>query len=885
MVAPSKFLTLLVGMAADPESRESVLADLEEEFEGQVRDHGPRAARRWYRGQVFRSAGPLAWRRLTRRDAGWRMWRRSVLGQDAAFAFRTLGRAPGFTLAVVLTLALGIGANTAVFSLVHSLLIDPLPFPGGDRLVQLWREGRQEGERVLDRPGADMVAAWRREATGFDVLVGYTQEEYQLTGTGYPVSVGGSRISPELLTLIGATPLRGRLLSSADAVSGTEPVVLLSEELWATQYGGDPGVVGRTVDVDGVPRTVVGIVAAPARRTLENAFFGGRTKAVFLPLESTADGAWPARPYVVARLHPGVTIAEARAQLDVIQTHVPRAAGGYQWYPHLVTPVGALPRDFRTGLWMLMGAVGMVLLIACGNTANILVVRNRTRLEEFRVRLALGAGRLRMARQLVTETVVLVGAGLILAAVTARWVIAAGEWIAGNAVGEIRGARLDPAAFAFAIGLGVVTLIISSFVPLRHVMRLTAASTSDLSRQSERVSRGGWRMQETLVVAQVALALVLTLGAGLLSRSLWRLLDVDPGMDTHGLVAMRIDLPQARYDDAAGRIAFFDQLTRRVQALPAVSAASWARAVPPSVFGAYGRIVVEGRAVDESEPEDVHAGDWVAPGYFRAVGMSILEGRSFTRADVADEAPVVVLNRSSAERYWPLGGAVGSRIALASGGHTSPWLTVVGVVPDVKAWWLGDRADRIQVYLPVSDQTPRSGVLLVRSTGTPDQVIRAVRGLVADADPLLPVGATFLVEDRFRQSVGRQRFHALILDAFGGLGLLLAVLGVYGVLALSVSRRRQEIGVRLALGATRGRITRLVVGQGMKAVATGVVLGLVLSYILARYIRTLLWGIEATDVTTYLAAVGLLGIAGLLASYLPTRRAASVDPVETLRLE
>jgi putative ABC transport system permease protein len=378
---------------------------------------------------------------------------------------------------------------------------------------------------------------------------------------------------------------------------------------------------------------------------------------------------------------------------------------------------------------------------------------------------------------------------------------------------------------------------------------------------------------------------VLLLGAGLLTSSHRRLLHVDPGIDTEGLVAVGIDLPRARYEDDVGRIAFFEELSSRVEALPEVIVAGWSRSVPPRMFGPNGSIVVEGRKLPEPEPEEVHAGNWVSPGYFRAVGATLLEGRTFSEAEIADRAQVVILNQAAARRYWPDGGAVSSRISLHSAMGASPWMTVVGVVADTKAWWLGDRPDRLQIYVPVTHPTPPGGFLLVRSEEDPTRVIPKIRELLAQADPLLPIRETLVVKDAFRQSVGRWRFHALLLTTFSAVGVLLSVLGVYGVLSLSTIRRRREIGVRLALGATHGDIDRVVVGQGMKAVAVGLALGLVISLLLSDFIADLLWGVAPTDAASYVSSVGLLAVVGLVASYLPTRSAATVDPAETLRSE
>lgn len=890
MASPPSLARLLLGLVADRDARRDMLGDAQEEYEQQMRAHGPKTARSWYRWQVARSLWPLVVRRITRRhptrSVSW-AGRSSTFGQDLHYALRSLARAPAFTGVIVLTLALGVGANSAVFSLVHSLVIEPLPFPGGARVVKVWREERTEGDRPLLNPHPTMVAAWRQEARTLESFAAFTEDEFHLHGDLEPAAISGIRAAPELLTLIGARPRLGRLFTPDDAVPGMGRVVLLTEQFWATRFGSDPTLIGRSVVLDEISFKVVGVVAAPARGVLESGFFGAQSKEVIVPLAEDWDGGWrDGGPSVVARLAPGLTVADAQAELEAIQAHLPPLqSNGTEWHPLVQTPRDDLSRTLRTGLWMLLGAAGMVLLISCANAANLLLVRRLAREQELRVRLALGAGRLRLARLVAAESLILGGASLALALFMTRWVVDGAKWIAGSAVPEIQAARVEPSVFVFAGVLGLGTTLVFSLIPLRQAWLTCPSDVSKGRRMIGKSSRSGWRAHQSLVVAQVSLAMVLTLGTGLLSNSLGRLLAVDPGIDVTGLLAIGIDLPRARYDDREARIAFFEEAARQAERLPEVSVAGWGRAVPPRIFGALGAIAVEGRGADEVEELEPHAGNWVSPGYFRAVGAPILEGRAFSASDVSDRASVVILGRSTADRYWPGGGAIGSRVSLRSASGTSPWLTVVGVVPDVKAWWLGDRPDRIQVYLPVSDQMGRAGVLLVRTTGDPGLVIPLVRQQIRAVDGLLPIRETFTVADAFRQSVGNWRFQTLLISSFSALSLLLAVLGIYGVLALAVSRRTREIGVRLALGATRANITSVVVGQGMKAVMLGIGVGLVLSSFLSRYVTDLLWGIEVTDAATYVVAISFMGLIGLIASYVPTLRASVIDPVGALRSE
>ena len=892
MPNPPPFFRWTLALLADRRFREDVLGNILEEFEDQVVAQGEPAARRWYRRQVLRSLGPLLRWRLTHREAGWRRALRalslSTPGQDGKYAARSLLGAPGFSLTVILTFALGIGVNTAVFSLVHSLVLDPLPFPGGDRMVQLWRyEKLEDGRRSLGPPAAPMVAAWREEEGVFDQVGAYAEEEIHLSIDEGIVSVPGARISSEILSLISATPILGRLFSREDAIPGGGEVLLLTEELWARQFGSDPGVIGRTAWVDGTLHTVVGVIPSATRALLETTFFGAQTKEVLLPLLTDAAGGWTGSPNIVARLQPGLTVEEAQERLDVIQTRVaPLMEGQSEWFPLVVSARDALSWGFRRGLWVVFGAVAIVLLIACANIATLILVRRIARGGEMNVRLALGAGRSRLAGQLVTESLLLGGAGTLLAVLTAGWMVHAAVWIAGGSLPVIRSARVDPETLAFATVAGLVTVFAFSLIPILHLRRLTPAGV--VSRQSPGGWKpsAGWRAHGSLVVAQVALATVLVLSAGLLSNSLRRLLSVDPGFQTEGLAAVGLNLPRTRYDVGTERIAFFDEVVNGLERAPGVRSAGWARYVPPRVAGAPGTVNVEGRAAAEGEGFEVHAGNWVSPTYFRVVGAPFLSGRPFTEAEISDRAQVVIVNRTGAERLWPDGdGGVGSRIRLDSDFGPSPWMTVVGIVPDFKAWWLGDSPDRMQIYLPASDVPLRSGVILVRSDRDLGEVASLVQSQVRRMDPSLPIGETYWVGNAFRQSVARQRFQALLLSSFGILGLALAILGVYGVMSLSVTHRTREIGVRLALGATRGDVNRQFLARGLKAVGAGLALGLCIAFFAADLLADLLWGIGPTDPPTYVACAAGVLLAGLSASSVSTRRAMNVDPVEALRRE
>jgi putative ABC transport system permease protein len=892
VASPPRIARLLLKLAVEDRFSGEVMASLDQEFEELVATGGERWARRWYRRQVLHSLGPLVRWRLTRRSASWRKAVMSVMrstpGLDGRYAMRNLFGAPSFTLVVVLTFAFGIGANTAVFSLVHSLILEPLPFPGGDRVVQLWRyEPNTQGARSVVPPARPMVAAWQEASDVFDEIGGYTEEELHLSTAEDVEIVMGARISPGILSMVSARPLVGRLFGLLEGIPGYGNTVILSEETWVGRFGSDPGVVGRTVLVDGAAHTIVGVLPGSVRAQLEAGFFGRRPKEVLLPLPSDPVGGWSGRPYIVARLRPGVTAAAAQSRLDEIQTRVaPLIEGHSVWFPLVRSARDATSPTLRRGLWVVLGAVTLVLLVACANIAMLLLVRRVGREAEMRVRLALGAGRTRLAGEMLAESLLVGCAGVLMAILAARWMLTGAAWIAGTALPEIRSARLNPEALGFAVALGLVTVLAFSLIPILHLGRLTPAGAASREWPRPDGHPVGWRAHRSLVVAQVALATVLVLVAGLLSRSLGKLLAVDPGFQTAGLAAVGLDLSGAGYEGGVERIAFFEEVVRGLEGRPGIEAVGWARFVPPRVAGAIGSVHVEGLLPAEDTQPEPHAGNWVAPSYFTAVGTPFVAGRPFTSAEISDRAQVVILNRTGARRLWPDGrGGVGSRIQLVSDYGPAPWMTVVGIVPDVKAWWLGDDPNRMQVYLPVSDVPPRSGVILVRGVEDLGEVKALVQHEVRRLDSGLPVGESYWVRDAFRQTVARQRFQALLLSSFGVIGLLLAVLGVYGVLSLSVTRRSREIGVRLALGATRGDVSRAVLVQGARAVAVGTSIGLALSYLAHGFLADLLWGIEALDPASYLVSLASIGLAGMAATWVSTRRAMGIDPVDALKRE
>ncbi len=874
---------LLQKAAVEEELEEELQFHLEQEYLKNLRaGMDPKQARR----QALLSFGGTERHKEQVRDAR-RVRLIEDLVQDLRHAPRQLGKRPGFALVVVLTLALGIGANTAIFSLVNSLILNPLPFEGGDRLVQLWRRGEQLGRTVSLTPTREMAAAWRQESRVFDVFAAFDEVEFLYIGGDEPRTLSAAAVSPELLTLFSAVPVVGRVFSQDDAVPGRDHVLLLSESLWRSQFGADPEVVGRSIHLDQEPYQIVGVLPARIRQIFECGFFATQPKELWTPLPAEADGAWASEPYILARLRPGATRAEAQSELEVIQAQLQyQGVDAFDWRPQIVAPADALNPDLRTGLWVLFGGVALVLLIACVNISNLLLARNLQREHEFAVRRSLGAGWSRVIRQLLTESLILSLMGAALGLVVALGLIHAVAGTLGSGIAELQAARMDSVVLSFTAGLAFLAASLFGLVP---AVRIRSAAPADLLKGGGRGAKETPRrtnLLDGLVVAEVALALVLFLGAGLLVNSLQRLRRVDPGFEPANLLAVEMVLPEARYPDRVARLAFWEDVVGRVKQLPQVQAVTWARAVPPQVPAAFGTVVIEGREeLDDPDANPVHMGNWVSRDYFETIGMPILQGRTFSQENMVDFATPVIINRTVAERYWPEGRAVGSRIQLHSPfnpDRPSPWLDIVGVVDDVKAWWLGDDPDRFQFYMPATQIVRAGGALIVRTVGDSGEMIPLVQQQIWTVDPALPIQDAYPVQDRLMGTVARHRFSAILLSGFAVVGLFLAVIGVYGTISLTVGQRTREIGVRVALGARRSAIVTTVMGRTLWATGWGIVVGLVLALGLNRFVESLLFQVTPSDPATYLGVVGVLGTVAGLSCLLPARKAMAVDPREAL---
>lgn len=811
---------------------------------------------------------------------------------DLRHALRALRRQPGFTAATVLTFALGIGANTAIFALLHAVLLKPLPVAEPDRLVVVWE--RRGGSRNADIPvSAHEYVAWRERSRAFSHLALTAPGEATLTGTGEPVTIQVQRVSGDFFPALGVAALLGRTFADSTGAAN-EPVAVLSERFWRRHQDADPDIVGRTIVLDDAAYTVVGVMPP-----LPEALSSG----VWLPLDVPAEARAVGRHnlQVTGRLADGVTIELARADLARIALELEREL------PQSNTDHGVTVNGFREQhagslrlpLLLLLGAVGVVLLIGCVNVANLLLARTVRRHRELAIRAALGASARRLVGNLLTECLLLAAAGGALALLLAAWMIDLIPSITAVRLPFVDLARLDAPVLAVALVLSLLSGLATGLFP---ALRALSPARTRWLHQGTRVSddRRGRTVRSTLVSAEVALALILLVGAGLLINSFVRLTGVSPGFSTRDVLVVRLDLPSTRYATPERVRAFVDALHERVTALPGVEAAGATSHLPLGGADNWMSLAIEGRPAPPPGQELYAPFRVVTDAYLTALRIPLVHGRFFTAADArrsvpvirwfpqqpfppnADQpqaAPVVMVSQQAAERFWPGENPVGKRITVL---FSAP-MTVVGVVGDVKHAGLAAAAQP-HVYLPHSQEPWGSLSFVTRTSVPPRRLASAVREQVRSLDPALPATITTM-DEVVAGSVGLERFYALLVGLFGTVALALAVVGVFGVVSYTTAQRTAEIGVRVALGAQRADVLRLIVGQGMRPIIAGVLLGTAGALALTRLLNGVLYEITPGDPPTYFAMALLMTVVALVACWLPARRAVRVDPVNALRQE
>ncbi|HVG19229.1 MAG TPA: ABC transporter permease [Blastocatellia bacterium] len=798
-----------------------------------------------------------------------------TLYQDIRYGVRTLLKNPGFSAIAVLALALGIGANTAIFSVVNAVLLRPLPFEEPDRLVMVW-EKRMALGRVRNVASAPDFVDWRAQNAVFEDMAAYFNNGFNLSGDDEPERLQGVSVSPGFFSVLRAQPKIGRAFLPDEDNPASEPAAIISNGLWQRRFGGDPNIIGKTIRMNDQSRTVVGVMPA-------DFVFPNSDVEVWVPLTFSASDLNSRGSHylnVIARLKPGVAIKQAQDEMDRIAA---RLEEQYQVNTGHGVNVFSLHEEVvgnvKQALVVLLGAVGFVLLIACANVANLLLARAAVRQKEMAIRTALGAGRARIIRQLLTESTLLALAGGTLGVLLALWGLDLLLAVSTGSIPRVKEIRLDGGVLAFTFLISLGTGLIFGLVPAWQ------ASNPDLNESLKEGGRGASagihrnRVRSIFVVAEVAICLVLLIGAGLMIKSFVRLLDVNPGFNAENLLTMNVSLSGSKYRETAQRMAFFNQAIERIASAPGVQGAATVLSLPMS--GSSSRYFqIEGRPPQppgQGYNANINA---ASGGYFKAMGIPLIQGREFNEGDVMGSLPVVIINQAMARQFWPDEDPVGQRMGVGN----EPLRTVVGVVGDVRQAGL-ETEPRAEFFYPFFQIDQGFGTFVVRTGGDPKAVISAVRGELQAVDKDQPLFRISTMNEALAQSVAPRRLNMLLLGIFAGVALVLAAVGLYGVMSYSVTQRTREIGIRMALGAARGDVVKLVVGQGMMLASTGVALGLVASYFLTRLMSSLLYGVSATDPLTFtVISLILVGVA-LGASYVPARRATKVDPMEALRYE
>jgi putative ABC transport system permease protein len=812
--------------------------------------------------------------------------------QDIRYSLRALKRTPAFTAASVIVLALGIGASTSIFTVVNAVLLRPLPYPESDRLVMLWETNPRfqiAGDALPVTPGSFMD--WREENSSFEQVAAFGSSQLNLSGGGEPERVACASVSANFFALMRVAPMLGRGFDDADEKPGAVRVAVISYALWQRRLAGAADAIGKSLTLDGETYSIAGVAPEgfqfPRARELPYSTGVATNTDVWKPMTLTDEFITRKRANhqlsVLARLKAGVTLEQARTDIKAIaaraEQDIPDSKGiGVKLVPLAEQVIG----NVRTGLLVLAGAIGLVMLIACANVANLMLARAAARTKEIAIRSALGASRFRIIRQLATEAMLVGLASGLAGFVLSLWGVKSLVTLGGSNLPRTNEIAVDFRVVAVTFGMALLSSVLFGLLPA------IGASKVNLSKSLKQAATQGTfhrnRLRGALVVAEIAISLVLLIGSGLMIRSLARVLAVDPGFKPDQTLTLRLALAGSKYPNASQQIAFFQDVNRRVAAIPGMQSAGLISSAPLG-----GGLYAGGFSI-ESQPATPEAQDqtadrrMVSPEYFKALGIPLIEGRAFDDRDDQNSAGVAIVSESLARRFLPNEDAIGKRIKLGGRDSTRPWLSIVGICGDVRDTVLESDA-RPCVYVPYPQFAVSSMTLVARTAVDPKTLVTAIREEVWAVDKDQPITDVKTMSAYVSDSVAPRRSNAILLGAFAAVALVLASVGVYGVIAYSVTQRVREIGIRIALGAESGDVIKLIVGRGLALVTAGVVIGLAGALALTRVMSSLLYGVRATDPITFaLVTLLLIGVA-VLASYIPARRAARVDPMVALRNE
>jgi putative ABC transport system permease protein len=809
--------------------------------------------------------------------------------QNLKFALRLLRKSPGFALVTIVIMALGIGANTAIFSVVHAVLLEPLPFRDADHLVQIWHTPPQKsfpGMTTFSVSAANFLD-WQKQSHTFEQMALYTGAKFDVTGAGKPEAVTAAPVSDGFFSLLGVQPLHGRVFLPEEDHPGQNHEVILTYKFWQTHYAADPNVIGRSINLDGQPYTIVGVMGPK----MDKPGFA----QLWVPLALTAKEAAVRGEHhflSIARLKPGVTLEQAQAEMNTISQRLEAS------YPDDDKGWGAVIHsmreetvgDVRPALLMMLGAVSFVLLIACANVANLILARTFARRKEIAIRSAVGASRFNIIQQLLSESLIISLCGGALGLLAARFGIELLTKFFAEKLPRMGDIGLDGSVLAFAFALSIVTGILSGLLP---ALRMTKGDVSEALKQGlshTDADAGTGKTRSTLVVVEVALSLVLLIGAGLMLRSLWKLQTIDPGFDQHNVLTLAVMVNKQQFADAAQQSQFFDSVLQRVRSLPGVESAGAVDDLP-LLGGSNQPVAIEGHpAVALSEQPEVSV-RVATPGYIHAMHIPLLQGRDLNASDTADSAAVVVISQAMAKQFWPNESPIGHHLKLSF--FPDKDRQIVGVVGDVKQTGLDSSAGIATLYWPLAQVAPPATMawrgfplfLAVRTTVPPQTLANALTNAVHQVNKEIPVDNVITLEDFVGDTLTQHSFNMQLLAIFGALALLLCAIGIYSVLAYSVKRSMREIGLRIAFGATLRDVARHVVIQGMKPTLAGIGIGLIAAFAMGHIVTSMIYGVSSRDLVTFLAVTMLLIVVSLGASLIPALRATRVEPLTVLREE